>query len=160
MSRNQDAPGHRITVPGSKRSPRDMNEVEQTSFSAMGKSSNRIHRWPKGTWNSVWLALLTISCVINLVPLRAQTSYGSVVGTITDSAGAVVAGAHVQLTNKGTNAAQKAVTGAAGTYTFINLNPGVYSVTVTNQGFKSATNDRVEVQHRRNNPSRFDFGGW
>ena len=38
-----------------------------------------------------------------------------------------------------------AVTGSAGTYTFINLNPGAYSITVTSQGFKSATNNQVEV---------------
>jgi outer membrane receptor protein involved in Fe transport len=68
-----------------------------------------------------------------------------VVGTVTDSAGALIAGAHVELTNKGTNAKQTGVTGTAGTYTFINLNPGTYSITVTNQGFKSATNSQVEV---------------
>jgi hypothetical protein len=93
----------------------------------------------------IGMALLAITWMISPIFLRAQTSYGSVVGTITDPGGAVIAGAHVQLTNKGTNAQQEAVTGAGGTYTFINLNPGVYSITVTNQGFKSATNDQVAV---------------
>ncbi len=60
----------------------------------------------------VWIAILVISCGIHPASLKAQTSYGSVVGTVTDSAGAVIAGAQVHLTNKGTNAEQAAVTGA------------------------------------------------
>ena len=50
------------------------------------------------------------------------------------------------MTNKGTNAEQKAVTSSAGTYTFINLNPGSYSVTVSHPGFKASTADQVDVQ--------------
>jgi len=95
--------------------------------------------------NYVWLALVVIGYVVSSSSMRAQTSYGSIVGTVTDSVGAVMAGAQVQLTNKGTNAEQTAVTGAGGTYTFINLNPGTYTITATNLGFKSSTNSQVEV---------------
>ena len=66
-------------------------------------------------------------------------------GTVTDTGGALIAGAQVQLTNKGTNARQDAVTSSAGTYTFINLNPGVYSIVVSSSGFKSAENSQVTV---------------
>lgn len=102
--------------------------------------------WNKSVWNCIWIALFAIFGVVNPNFVNAQTSYGSVVGTVTDSGGALVAGAQVQLTNKGTNAGQKAVTSSAGTYTFINLNPGPYSVTVSHAGFKASTNDQVEVQ--------------
>jgi hypothetical protein len=78
--------------------------------------------------------------------MQAQTSYGSVVGTVTDSTGAIVPGAKVVLKNIGTNAVEKAVTGSGGTYSFINLNPGSYSVSVSQQGFKSATTNQVDVQ--------------
>lgn len=105
---------------------------------------NRV-TWRKSTLGYVLMVLVAASCMIGPNCLIAQTSYGSVLGTVTDSGGAVLAGAHVQLTNKATNAEQTSVTGSAGTYTFINLNPGVYSITVTNQGFKSATNSQVEV---------------
>ena len=101
--------------------------------------------WHKSVSSFLWMAFVAICCAISPNIVLAQTSYGSVVGTVTDPAGAVIAGAHVQLINKGTNAQQVAVTGAGGTYTIINLNPGAYSITVTNQGFKSATNDQVEV---------------
>jgi hypothetical protein len=97
-------------------------------------------------WNCAWIFVLTITCwVINTQPASAQTSYGSIVGTVTDASSALVAGAEVQLTNIGTNAQQTAVTSAAGTYTFINLNPEAYSVTVTKAGFKTATNGQVSV---------------
>src|SRR5581483_6201330 len=117
----------------------------QTFSAAAISSTQRPPSAHRAIQNCFWLALLFVGCLITSNSLRAQTSYGSVVGTVTDSAGAVVPGAHVQLTNKGTSAEQAAVTSSAGTYTFINLNPGTYSITVTNQGFKSAINDHVEV---------------
>ena len=102
--------------------------------------------WHKSVSNYMWIALLAISGAMNPQSVKAQTSYGSVVGTVTDAAGALMAGAQVRLTNKETNAEQKAVTSSAGTYTFINLNPGSYSVTVSQPGFKASTTDQVDVQ--------------
>ena len=60
--------------------------------------------WHKSVSNYIWIALLAISGAMNPNFVKAQTSYGSVVGTVKDSAGALVAGAEVQLTNTGTNA--------------------------------------------------------
>jgi len=77
---------------------------------------------------------------------HAQTSYGSVVGTVTDATGANVVGAQVTLENTGTNATQKAQTGNGGTYSFVNLIPGSYSVKVEQQGFKEVTKNAVDVQ--------------
>ena len=102
--------------------------------------------WYKSISNHIWIALLAISSAMNPNYAKAQTSYGSVVGTVKDSGGALIAGAQVQLTNKGTSAEQKAVTSSAGTYTFINLNPGSYSVTVSHSGFKASTANEVDVQ--------------
>jgi hypothetical protein len=97
-------------------------------------------------WDYIWVALLAIAGAVNPSFVRAQTSYGSVIGTVTDSAGALVAGTEVRLTNKQTNAEQTAMTSSAGTYTFISLNPGSYSVSASHSGFKSSTTDQVDVQ--------------
>src|ERR1700722_8391689 len=78
--------------------------------------------------------------------LQAQNNYGSVVGTVTDSTGAIVSGAHVTLTNKGTSATQSTTSGSGGTFSFVNLIPGLYDVTVSQKGFKSATQNAVDVQ--------------
>ena len=71
--------------------------------------------------------LFGAACCIHV---RAQTSYGTVVGTVTDATGAHVVGAKVALKNNGTDAIEKATSGNGGTFNFINLNPGSYSVTV------------------------------
>jgi hypothetical protein len=78
--------------------------------------------------------------------VQAQTSYGTVVGTVIDSTLANVLGATVTLKNDGTDAAEVTRTGNGGTYSFINLNPGSYSLSVSQPGFKSSTRSQVEVQ--------------
>jgi hypothetical protein len=75
----------------------------------------------------------------------AQAGRGSVSGTVTDPNGAVVPAAQVTLLNHATGVSQHTVTSAAGLYTFISLNPGVYQVTVSQTGFSSVAQDKVTV---------------
>ena len=67
---------------------------------------------------------------------QAQLTNGSVVGTVTDTTGAVIPGAKLTLTNTGTNIAAYTTTNGTGDYTFNLLNPGQYTVTVEAKGFK------------------------
>jgi len=91
------------------------------------------------------MVLLGILLLVTGRSMMGQTSYGSIVGTVTDSTGAAVPGAQVVLKNNGTNATQKATTGGGGIYSFLNLNPGSYVVNVTSAGFKSSTRTGVDV---------------
>jgi hypothetical protein len=77
--------------------------------------------------------------------LKAQNSYGSVVGTISDNTGAVVGGAKVTLTNVDTGDTRQAATNASGDYQFVNLPPGNYKVDVEDTGFKRFTRSNVLV---------------
>jgi hypothetical protein len=77
--------------------------------------------------------------------LFGQAGRGSVSGTVTDQAGAVVAGAKVNLLNPSTGVALHSVTNSAGFYTFISLNPGTYQATVTQKGFVTVTQEKIEV---------------
>jgi hypothetical protein len=77
---------------------------------------------------------------------QAQNSFGSVVGTVTDATGAIVSGSQVTLKNNGTAAAATTTSGAGGTFTFLNLNPGAYTINVTNTGFKTFSLSPVDVQ--------------
>ena len=43
-------------------------------------------------WDFIWVLLLAIGGAMNPSFVKAQTSYGSVVGTVTDSAGALLQG--------------------------------------------------------------------
>ena len=74
-----------------------------------------------------------------------QAGRGSISGTVTDPAGALVPGAQVTLLNKETGVSQHTVTSNAGLYSFISLNPGVYQVTASQTGFASVAQDKVAV---------------
>lgn len=78
--------------------------------------------------------------------LHAQVAYG-VNGTVTDSSGAVIPGAQVELRAEATGVVSHAVSSSAGDFIIVLSNPGVYSVTVSTQGFKQweAKNVNVEV---------------
>src|ERR1017187_3434075 len=94
------------------------------------------------------LLMLLFCAVVFLAEPRAQaqTNYGAVVGTLTDSSEAALVGAQVELENNGTNATMTTKTGGGGTYSFLNLNPGTYSVKVSQTGFESITKSNVDVQ--------------
>jgi hypothetical protein len=80
------------------------------------------------------------------LPLLGQTNYGTINGTVTDSSGADLTGAHVTATNTATNVSQTTTTGTGGTYSFVNLNPDPYTVSVSNTGFTSSTRSGVDVK--------------
>jgi len=90
----------------------------------------------------VWLALCAVLAV---APLCAQTTAGSIVGTVTDPSGAVIAGANITITNVGTNIAVKATTDSAGEYVVTPLEVGKYSVTVEATGFKRSLRPDIQV---------------
>jgi hypothetical protein len=74
-----------------------------------------------------------------------QAGRGSVSGTVTDQASAVVSGAQVTLLNPATGVALHTTSNSAGLYTFISLNPGTYQVTASEKGFVTVTQDKVVV---------------
>jgi len=65
----------------------------------------------------------------------AQSSMGGVTGTVTDSTGSVIPGATVTLVNEGTNIQNTRVTNDSGYFVFVNVRPGIYSLTVELDGF-------------------------
>lgn len=74
----------------------------------------------------------------------AQANAG-VTGTVTDSAGAVIPGANVTITNDGTSIALHIASSSAGTYETKGLNPGKYTITVEAPGFKKSILTGVNV---------------
>ena len=70
--------------------------------------------------------------------VMAQTSEGRILGTVSDSSGAVITGANVTVTNTATNVARQLVTTSAGEYIAPNLEPGTYTVAAESKGFKKS----------------------
>jgi hypothetical protein len=69
---------------------------------------------------------------------QSSISTGSVQGTVSDSSGAVIAGAKISITSRETGQVVHLMTTAAGIYASGPLRPGNYSVQVENPGFKRA----------------------
>ncbi len=75
----------------------------------------------------------------------AQAGRGSINGTITDPSGAVVPGATVKLVDTATGVSRQTISSSAGFYTFVSLNPGVYQVTASFNGFATVVRNGITV---------------
>ncbi len=74
-----------------------------------------------------------------------QETTGRISGVVTDPTGAIVNAAEVTATNTSTNEERKTQTDDTGTYTFTQLQPGLYDISVRGQGFKEHLIKSVEV---------------
>ncbi len=95
------------------------------------------------------LAISLLFCVAAMLlssPLAAQSTFGSISGTVMDASGSAVADAQVTLTSVATSAKQTFTTGPDGLYSFVNLNPGEYTLEAEKTGFKHFKRESVVVQ--------------
>ena len=74
-----------------------------------------------------------------------QAVNATLLGTVTDASGAVVAGARVTTTEMKTGVVHSITTNDSGNYAFADLPPGQYAVAVEKQGFKKAVRSGVDV---------------
>jgi Carboxypeptidase regulatory-like domain/TonB dependent receptor len=81
--------------------------------------------------------------------LWGQTSQGRILGTITDSSGAVVSGAKVTITNTATDVHRSLETNSAGEYVAASLDPGNYTIQAEAQGFKQTVSKPVLLEVSR-----------
>jgi hypothetical protein len=68
----------------------------------------------------------------------AQSTFGTVLGTVKDPSGQVVVSASVQLMNTGTNSVRSALSNSSGSYEFVNVDVGSYQLTIETPGFQKA----------------------
>jgi hypothetical protein len=76
-----------------------------------------------------------------------SASSGTIAGQISDPQGAVLVDAEIRLVDNTTNTVRTASTNEVGRYTFINVPPGLYDITVSKSGFSQSkvTAQKVEV---------------
>lgn len=82
----------------------------------------------------------------SVCPVAAQTDRATLEGTVTDTSGAIVANAVVQITAVATGLSDERPTNARGLYRFPAIALGVYTVVVSHDGFKTEQVQNVEVQ--------------
>jgi hypothetical protein len=85
----------------------------------------------------------------------AQTTSTTILGTVTDSTGAVLPNAKVVVTNTGTGQKREAATSSTGDFSFPLLDVGVYDVTFEAPGFKQGVRRGVVLEI--NEKVRVDF---
>ncbi len=88
------------------------------------------------------LALLLFPCA----NANAQTFRGTILGTVTDSSGAAVAGATVTIKNVDTGLTRTVTTSDDGSYSAPELPIGNYSVNVSKEGFKEGVIAGIKVE--------------
>ena len=76
----------------------------------------------------------------------AQSDRGTVTGTVTDPAGAVVAGANIEAKNTETGVLFQVASTDTGNFTIPQLPAGVYEVSVTVPGFKKYVRTGLTVE--------------
>jgi hypothetical protein len=94
------------------------------------------------------LAILAAVLVLTFISsaMLGQAVNATLLGTVTDSTGAVVAGAKVKVTEMRTGLERASTTNSSGNYQFVDLPPGQYEVTAEQAGFKKATEKGIDVQ--------------
>lgn len=88
------------------------------------------------TLRLVGLILLCLGLTLKAGILQAQTSFGTIIGTVTDPSQAGIPDAAITVTNPDTGVARHATTDQYGNYTVGSLLPGVYTVKAEHAGFQ------------------------
>jgi len=91
------------------------------------------------------LLLAVLAVFAGLAPLAAQSTTGTIQGTVRDNQDAVVPGATVTVRNVDTNATRTLTSDANGFYRFLNMSGGAYEVTVELAGFSKLVRSGITL---------------
>src|SRR4030095_3439206 len=91
-------------------------------------------------------ALFVFLLMAAAVPAAAQTTLGTIRGTVFDPQQHIVPGATVVVTDESTSVAREVQSDAQGLFEMPNLRPGTYAVTATLSGFKQAQRTGVVLR--------------
>jgi len=94
------------------------------------------------------LSVMIVLAVILSGNANAQSTFGSFLGTVVDQSGQIIVGATATLTNLGTSATKTAKSDRQGTYSFLNVDPGTYSLTIAADGFQQGDFSNLVLQSR------------
>ena len=95
---------------------------------------------------AVWFFVVLLAAYFLSSPAHSQTTSGRILGSITDSTGASVAGASVVVTDVQRGISRTLNTNESGDYVAADLTPGTYKIHVEARGFKSAERPNVVIE--------------
>jgi hypothetical protein len=97
-------------------------------------------------WTLFLTAILLVLCARNAV---AQSTFGSIVGTVQDQSGAVIGQVPVVVRNLDENSTWTKITNEAGEFQFLNLKPGRYDVSAQKPGFSRVLVSDITLDARQ-----------
>jgi len=96
------------------------------------------------------LLLISLAAPLTFVPgAHAQQTLGGITGTVTDKTGSVLPETTVTVVGDQTGLTRTQKTSATGSYDFVNLPIGTYTLTFTHEGFQTQKIPSVQVQADR-----------
>ena len=114
------------------------------------RTNAQTHTSPCPLWPvrhiAVLASLLVVMLVITTSTGNAQSPSGTILGTVTDSTGAVLANTTVQLINSATGTKVTAVSNDSGYYQFADVSPGNYKIVVQKEGFKQLSRPDIVLE--------------
>ncbi len=109
----------------------------------IGKSARTCGLWEQRNWR--WLGLLAVAVMMPLAAMGQLAGKGAITGTVTDKTGAVIPDAEIDATNTANGIRTTTRATGSGNYNLSNLDPGIYTITVTSKGFRKLTQENVHV---------------
>jgi hypothetical protein len=103
---------------------------------------------------SIFFSVLLLA-IFSVGSAYSQAVNATLLGTVTDITGGVIAGARVTITEVNTGAVRDTQTNESGNFTFPDLTPGQYTVSVEEAGFKKET--RKDITLIVNSSTRVDL---
>ncbi len=100
-------------------------------------------------------ALMLLGTLATIQPVGAQQTSGTLLGSISDSTGASMAGVAIRVTNLATNIQRDVQTDAAGNYRIPSLPAGNYRLRVSKEGFQLQQIESLALQVEQ--AARYDF---
>jgi len=95
------------------------------------------------------ISLLILCSLVFVAASPAQQTLGGITGTVTDASGGAIAGASVTLVSEATKLTRTVSTNEFGSYGFVSLAIGSYTLTFTHDGFQTLKIPSIAVQADR-----------
>ncbi|HEV2135811.1 MAG TPA: TonB-dependent receptor [Terracidiphilus sp.] len=116
-----------------------MNDFAKVTYRILSGSAKAL------PWKRLAIVGAVIAALVAFSPQTRAQENATVTGTVTDSSGAVVPNAKVELTNTATGVKRSVTSNSVGAYRFPNVGIGTYDMVVTASGFAKFTKTGIVV---------------
>ncbi len=88
---------------------------------------------------------MLLAMAVSFNAFGQNTNSGEIRGTVTDPTGAIIPGVNVTILNTQTGVRRDLVTNTSGIYDAVSVLPGIYSITLTKEGFNKIVRSGIEI---------------